>query len=467
MKPLKKAANVLLAFILVFGMCPIAPSAAVAGEGDLTVGTIAGLTTGSSSALSAQADSTVSSWGELKQAIDNAKDSAGATTITLGADIVAGDGDKSLKLEDWQMCTIDLAGHTVNRNLTSQDDDNGHVFDVYRGTLTIKDSSTEKTGTITGGYAKNGGGIVVSGAGHLNFMSGTITGNQAYNGGGIYVYPADGADTGIQLKMTGGQVVGNIGGDCGGVYTNGNAELSDVSITDNSTRGAGGGGLNNKGTATVTNCTISRNVADQGGGGIYNDGNLTMSGCTISDNTSKDNGGGMNTHNTATVTNCTFTSNSAAVDGGAVYSYGCNTTLTGCTLNNNKADASGGAIRAYGGTVELDHTTLNKNVAAWYGGGIYCNNDSTIKLLNSSSITENIGYHGGGGMYVESQVTEVQVGSGVVVKDNQAYTGGGIYVYPADGADTGIQLKMTGGTASSWRNPAIRSYATRITAKLT
>ncbi|HAM15408.1 MAG TPA: hypothetical protein DCP91_06030, partial [Eggerthellaceae bacterium] len=244
------------------------------------------------------------------------------------------------------------------------------------------------------------------------------------------------------------------------IYNHGGTmSLDGVTITDNGTRGAGGGGINNKGTATVTNCTISRNVADQGGGGIYNDGNLTLTDCTISDNTSKDNGGGMNTHNTATVSDCTFTNNSAAVDGGALYTYDCTVTLTGCTINNNKAEASGGAIRVYGGTVELDHTTLSKNDATWYGGGIYINNDATLKLFNSTSITDNIGYHGGGGAYVESQTTEVQVGSGVVVKDNQAnnlYLKGdkklNVIEKLAEGTAIGVSLENYGGTFTTGFN---------------
>ncbi len=469
----KRTANVLLAFILAFSFCPIAPSAAIADEGGLQPANASGLTAGSSSFLTgvaeliaqaevaeltaqAEGDAAVYDWASLQEAINKSTPDA---PVVLARDIVAGKDDESLRIEDWNSHALDLNGHTIDRNLTKQDDDHGHVIDVYRGTLTIRDSSAEKTGTITGGYAENGGGIVVSGSGHLNFESGTITGNQAYNGGGIYVYPADGSDTGIQLNMTGGAVTGNVGGDCGGIYTRGNAQISNVAITDNSTRGAGGGGLNNKGTATVTNCTISRNVADWSGGGIYNDGNLTLSGCTISDNTSRDSGGGISSHKTLTADTCTITGNSAAVDGGGIYFYNCTTTLANCTINNNKAEASGGAIRAYDGTVELNHTALNKNEAAEYGGGIYCNNDNTLKLLNSSSITECIGYKGGGGVYVAGGMKEVQVGSGVVVKDNKAnniYLRNGktlnVIEELKEGTAIGVSLENYGGTFTTGFN---------------
>ena len=99
MKHLKKTVNVLLAFVLVFGFYPIAPSAARADGGDLKSAAATDLAAGSGSALSGkrgsaltvQADSTVSSWGDLQTAIKNAKDSDEATAITLGGDIVAGD----------------------------------------------------------------------------------------------------------------------------------------------------------------------------------------------------------------------------------------------------------------------------------------------------------------------------------------------------------------------------------------
>ena len=58
MKHLKKTVNVLLAFVLVFGFYPIAPSAAMADEGDQQAAAIAGLAAGSSNALSGTMRST-------------------------------------------------------------------------------------------------------------------------------------------------------------------------------------------------------------------------------------------------------------------------------------------------------------------------------------------------------------------------------------------------------------------------
>ena len=50
-------------------------------------------------------------------------------------------------------------GHTINRNRTSSDSD-GHVIWV-KGTSNVKIRDTAGGGSLTGGYATNGGGINV------------------------------------------------------------------------------------------------------------------------------------------------------------------------------------------------------------------------------------------------------------------------------------------------------------------
>ncbi len=419
MKLMKKTANVLLAFVLAFGLCPIAPFSAMAETGNAAPSDFSlrasGLLSNSENGfggLSAQAegDLEAGTWGDLQTAINNVED---GKTIYLVADITAGPDNKTLVVKrEGVSFAIDLAGHTINRNLTSQDDNKGHVFDVNEGTLTIRDSSTGQTGKITGGYDKNGGGIVIGGEGHLIVESGAITGNQAYNGGGIFVYG--------ELTMTGGSVSGNIGGDCGGIYNHGGTiKLSDVTISGNSTRGAGGAGVNNKGTATLTNCTISNNVSDAEGGGVYNgeDGNITLNSCTITGNKSES-GGGICTYGSATLVNTNISDNETNTDGGAIRSYG-KVTLQSCIFERNKAAKSGGAIRVNDGTVSAEVLTLHENRAEAHGGGIYINNDATLNLTDVS-ITENTGMNGGGGIWVAGGTKAVNIAGKVVVADNKA-----------------------------------------------
>lgn len=96
-KSIKKLANVFFAFVLAFTLCPIAPSSARAEDGG---GARPELTTGAGARLSPQAegDASVTNWASLQEAINRSTPDA---PVVLACDIVAGDGDKSLRIDDW------------------------------------------------------------------------------------------------------------------------------------------------------------------------------------------------------------------------------------------------------------------------------------------------------------------------------------------------------------------------------
>ena len=120
----------------------------------------------------------IMTWASLKSAMQN------GGTFTLPYDITATETDIYLYVRSDKTVTLDLNGHTINRNLTAAAND-GHVIRVD-GTLTINDSSDSNTGSITGGYSGNGGGVYVYHTGSFTMSGGTITGNNAENGGGVY-----------------------------------------------------------------------------------------------------------------------------------------------------------------------------------------------------------------------------------------------------------------------------------------
>ena len=121
--------------------------------------------------------------------------------------------------------TLDLQGHTLTFTGT------GSVFQVKSGgTLTITDSSVEKTGVITGGNVlesatpmisegsfgggafvndlSSGGGVYVAAGGKLILTGGTIRGNHALYGGGVYL------ESGASLEVSGSaSVTGNDTGE--------------------------------------------------------------------------------------------------------------------------------------------------------------------------------------------------------------------------------------------------------------
>ena len=117
-----------------------------------------------------------------------------STADDLRAKITAGNSVKLTKnidintaLNVTSTLTLDLNGYTLRMT------GNRSVLCVYNGaTLTITDSSTAKSGTITGGNATDGGGVYIGGTsskGHLVMTGGTITGcHVSSRGGGVLVY---------------------------------------------------------------------------------------------------------------------------------------------------------------------------------------------------------------------------------------------------------------------------------------
>jgi len=160
-----------------------------------------------------------------------------------------------------------------------------------------------------------------------------------------------------------------------------------------------GGGIFNRGTLTISNCTISGNSAAVGGGGIANDGHTSSASVTLSNSSVSGNsaviGGGIytvGTNATVTVTNCTINGNTANTNstqgssgmGGGIFNDGslANTpgatlTVSNSTLSGNSApsqDGEGGAIYNDGegghASATVKNCTLSGNSAGFIGGGI-------------------------------------------------------------------------------------------------
>lgn len=210
--------------------------------------------------------------------------------------------NKNQNLSIDQSVTLDLNGHTLSRNLTAADR-NGHVIEVHsKGDLMIIDSSDDRSGTITGGWANNGGGICNYGT--LTITGGTITGCKASEqGGGIK------NNAGATLIIRGRVIItGNSAPNGGGIYNADGGTMTIEGIENgtmtnfwssisNNTATEDGGGIVNRGTATISAAYISGNQAGVNGGGIWNSGTLSIAtqylSVEIKNNTCKGEGGGL------------------------------------------------------------------------------------------------------------------------------------------------------------------------------
>ena len=206
----------------------------------------------------AWAQTKVATDSELRDAITNGAD------IVVTADIML--SNSTLSIPEGATVTIDLGGHTLDRQLPWRGDGGGQVITVRSGaTLNLSN------GTLKGGWGGNAGGLSNE-SGRVNLTNVNITscsGDDA--GGGI-------CNLGGTLTMTGGSITNNTCYDHGDPAGGGglfNAEgatatLTNVTITGNKDMVCGGGGICNYGTILLDGCTITGNKARTVGGGIWN-----------------------------------------------------------------------------------------------------------------------------------------------------------------------------------------------------
>ena len=295
-------------------------------------------------------------WTEVgtKEALNSAI--ADGANIRLTADITL---SAYLKIgqNTTQTVTINLNSHTLKRSGLSSPDANGHVIEVFgKGTLTLQN------GTLSGGYANNGGGICNYGIVTLNNV--TIDKCNGVNGGGIMNY------SDATLTINGGSITG-----CRSI--------------------AGGAAIVNHSTADITGCTMNGNTATTRGGAIWSDEMLTISNSTISDNeaaTGDHEGDGGAIHldgGTATLTDVTITNNTSK-DAGAIYVVS-NATLNingSSTLSGNTSkEHGGGAITNYGTVALNEKVTITGNTCKTYGGGIWDN--GTLSMQGDIVVKDN------------------------------------------------------------------------------
>ena len=192
------------------------------------------------------------------------EDEDGIIKLTKDIDI-----SECLRIPAGRPVTIDLNGYMINRGLT-ECQDIGSVIRVEPGAvLTIKDSSNDNSGSITGGASRNGGGICNHGT--LTVEGGTISGNKALHntyggGGGIY----NGSYQGSKAKLTlkGGVISYNEARNGGGIYNSdgeviikkGSYEVTELSQLK----------------TYETNVRITNNSATVSGSGIYTERDIKI-----------------------------------------------------------------------------------------------------------------------------------------------------------------------------------------------
>ena len=164
--------------------------------------------------VSADTITEVATWAELRAAIEEQEDGK-TIKLTDNLYLTSEDGPIDIYVTTGNSITIDLNGHSIDRNLNTPVA-NGYIFTIVNGTVNLEGDAG---GSISGGYnSGNGGAIIVNRGATLNFLSGIIDYNRtARNGGAIYSEGTVNIDGGMIMSNTAGNRGGGICADAGSV----------------------------------------------------------------------------------------------------------------------------------------------------------------------------------------------------------------------------------------------------------
>ena len=353
--------------------------------------------------------------------------------------------------------TLDLNGHALTGT------NEGSTITVA-GALTITDSSSDGSGTLTGTSEDSGGAIYVSG-GTLTLEGGTVSGTSGNYGGGIYV------ENGT-LTIMGGAISNSTAVTGGGVYLSASTfTMSGGEISNNSSSKYGGGlyALRSS-TLTMSGGEVSGNTTLYSGGGMsvvsstfyLQGGSITGNKALANDSTTSfvGNGGGLFLKADAVfeMSGGTISDNQSSAYGGGIYAEGCESfVISDGTISGNKCDYTlsgksdisswynvGGGIYITSGdsAAQITGGTISDNYTADYGGGIGFGSSSTL-IVSGGSITNNSATEYGGGIYAQGALT---VSDGEISNNTASDLGGGIY---AVGSSSNNVITITGGSITS------------------
>ncbi len=295
--------------------------------------------------------------------------------------------------------------------------------------------------------ANSDAGAVYGGA-RLNLEQCSFSGNSAGRfGGALYSM----SNPFFPTVLRGCTLSSNAALSGGGIYNaSGLLTLTNCTLTGNLASGTalsihGGGGIFNMGLLSLTNCALAGNLASSVGGGALNTtgpgSSVTLVGCVFSTNQNTGFGGGFGSGgiyaNNSTMLNCldsTFIGNTSSNSAGAIQVTGGATGMVArCTFESNMAFGNGfgdaGAVRNNNATLALEQCTLNGNAAGRTGGALdLAGSHSTV--LRQCTIAGNTSFFEGGGIrFLSGTLTA----DNCVIAGNIAINGNGEDVFQGAG----------------------------------
>ena len=181
-------------------------------------------------------------------------------------------------------------------------------------------------------------------------------------------------------------------------------EIKNCKILYNKSKGSGSGIYCTSSSPNIESSTISDNESYSNGGGIYlSSSSPNIKNCLIENNISRGEGGGISCDSDSSpdILYNKIIGNLAYNEGGGIYcGSGSSPNIDNCYIQKNLSRERGGGIYTWYSSSWITNNLISENEAP-YGGGIYCNNSTSIKVINST-IANNTAYEFGGGMYCDS-----------------------------------------------------------------
>jgi CSLREA domain-containing protein len=222
--------------------------------------------------------------------------------------------------------------------------------------------------TIMSNYAGDGGGLYSAATATASNL--TVSGNRGNaNGGGIY--------NDAPMTLTNSTVSGNSSEGGGALFDTGSHLTSITGSTVNANGAVGGGGISSRSGVTIimVNSTVSGNYGFDVGGGVYTNGQVQLIDVTIANNVSNADspgaGAGINTFPSGaanvTLRNTLLANNFAGAD-----------PLTRVSAN---CGATGGVVKITSVGVNLGYNLSSDNTCLLWGTGDLQNVDAKILAL--------------------------------------------------------------------------------------
>lgn len=308
---------------------------------------------------------------------------------------------------------------------------------LYGGAISLDNASaTISNSALSAGTAERGGLVWVSGGGVLSLVDTTLSAGLATDGGAVYV------GAGSALNLEGATLSANTASEGGGaIYLGEDATLDDAGSAWTANTAYRGGAIYapEGASVTLTDATLSGNLAEEHGGAIYGELGLEVvatGGSFTGNQALYGSGGAFFLYGTGAVilSETSITQGFAWSDGGALYlDYNIDFSMEGGSLRENTAlTGAGGALyQTFYGEVEIEGAQLSDNQSQGSGGALYLDFLVGQARIEDCVFSGNRSEAGDGGALTTNNSMDLRLSDSTFASNAAGYEGGALSLDPA------------------------------------